>query len=58
MIEWHNNLNMHYYQNEDGYMEVVDILAIQCLVGRVFDCGWWTIIDHSGKLARAEAVED
>ena len=57
-IERHNDLDMHYYRNEDGYTEIVDISAIQCLVGRVFDRGWWTIIDRSGKLARAEAVED
>ena len=57
-IERDNDLDMHYYRNEDGYTEVVDISAIQCLVGRVFDHGWWTIIDRSGKLARAEAVED
>jgi hypothetical protein len=57
-IERQNDLDMHYYRNEDGYTEVVDIAAIQCLVGRVFDRGWWTIIDRSGKLARAEAVEE
>ena len=51
-------LDLHYYRNEKGYTEVVDITAIQCLVGRVFDRGWWTIIDRSGKLARAEAVEN
>lgn len=48
---------MHYYQNEDGYMELVDITAIQCLLGQVFDRGWWTIIDRSGNLARAEVEE-
>jgi hypothetical protein len=57
-IERHNDLDMHYYQNEDGYTEVVDITAIQCLVARVFDRGWWTIIDRSGKLARVEAAEE
>jgi hypothetical protein len=57
-IERQNMLDMHYYRNEEGYTEVVDISAIQCLVGRIFDRGWWTIIDRSGKLARAEAVED
>jgi hypothetical protein len=51
-------LDLHYYKNEDGYTEVVDITAIQCLVARVFDHGWWTIIDRSGKLARVEAVEE
>ena len=54
----HNNLNMHYYQKEDGYTEVVDIAEIQCLVGHVFNQGWWTIIVHSWKLAHAKAVED
>jgi hypothetical protein len=57
-IERQNDLDMHYYQNEDGYTELVDIAAIQCLVGRVFDRGWWTILDRSGKLACAEAVEE
>jgi hypothetical protein len=57
-IERDNDLDMHYYRKEDGYTEVVDISAIQCLVGRVFDRGWWTIIDRSGKLARAEAFEE
>ena len=52
------DLDLHYYRNEDGYTEVVDITAIQCLVARVFDRGWWTIIDRSGKLARVEAVEE
>ena len=44
-IERYNDLDMHYYHNEDGYTEIVDIAAIQCLVGRIFDRGWWTIID-------------
>ena len=59
-IERHdvNGLDIHYYRNEDGYTEVVDISAIQCLVARVFDRGWWTILDRSGKLARAEAVDE
>ena len=57
-IERQNDLDMHYYRNENGYTEIVDISAIQCLVARIFDRGWWTIIDRSGKLARVEAVED
>ncbi|KAF8955921.1 hypothetical protein BDZ97DRAFT_1854368 [Flammula alnicola] len=57
-IERHNDLDMHYYRNEQGRTEVVDIAAIQCLVGRVFDRGWWVIIDRSGKLARAEAFAE
>ena len=57
-IEHYNNLDMYYYRNEDGYTEIVDIAAIQCLVGRVFNHGWWTIIDQSGKLAHAEALEE
>ena len=53
-IERENDLDMHYYWKE-GYTELVDI---QCLVGCIFDCGWWTIIDRSGKLARAKAFEE
>lgn len=53
-IERSNDLDMHYYRSEEGYTEVVDLEAVQCLVGRVFDRGWWTVIDRSGKLARAE----
>ena len=59
-IERHhdNDLDMHFYQKDNGYTEMVDIVSIQCLVGHIWDHGWWTIIDHSGKLAHAEAVEE
>ena len=56
-IEHENDLDMHYYWKE-GYTELVDITAIQCLVGHIFNHGWWTIIDRSGKLARAVAFEE
>jgi hypothetical protein len=52
------DLDLHYYWNEEGYTEVVDISAIQCLVACVFDRGWWTVIDHSGKLARVDPEAD
>jgi hypothetical protein len=54
-IKYSNDLDMHFYQSEEGYTELVDIATVQCLVGRVFDRGWWTVIDRSGKLARASA---
>jgi hypothetical protein len=57
-IKRSNDLDMHYYQGEDGYTEIVDITSIQCLVGRIFDRDWWTVIDRSGKLARPEALEE
>ena len=58
-IERHDDdLDMHYYWNENGYTEIVDITSVQCLVGRISDRGWWAIIDQSGKLAHAEAVEE
>ena len=57
MIEHENDLGMHYYRNE-GYIELVNITAIQCLVSRIFDHGWWMIIDCNGKLARAKAFEE
>ena len=57
-IKRSNDLDIHYYRSEEGYTEIVDISTIQCLVGRVFDCDWWAVIDRSGKLARAEALEE
>jgi hypothetical protein len=36
-----------------GPVEVIDLNAIQAVVGRVNDRGCWTIIDRSGDLARA-----
>lgn len=51
-IEDKNDLDMHYYKTH-GRTEVVDITTVQCLVGRIKDRGSWTIIDRSGKLARA-----
>jgi hypothetical protein len=51
-IEEKTNLDMHYYKTH-GRTEVVDITTVQCLVGRVRDCGSWIIIDRSGNLARA-----
>ena len=51
-IEEKNELDMHHYKMH-GRTEVVDITTVQCLVGRIKDRGSWTIIDRSGKLARA-----
>jgi len=50
-----NGLGMQYYQKE-SHTEVVDIGTIQCLVGRIFDRNWWTIIDRSTELARLHPV--
>ncbi|KAF9472199.1 hypothetical protein BDN70DRAFT_887261 [Pholiota conissans] len=41
---------------QDGPIEVVDLNAIQCVVGRVHDRGKWAIIDCSGAFAQAEIV--
>jgi hypothetical protein len=46
---------LHTYK-EHKPIEVVDLQAIQSVVGRVFDRGVWTIIDRSGELARATFV--
>jgi len=35
-----HKLDMHYYKKL-GRTDVVDIRAVQCLVGRVRDRGWW-----------------
>ncbi|EIN14532.1 hypothetical protein PUNSTDRAFT_59555 [Punctularia strigosozonata HHB-11173 SS5] len=54
----HPRLDIHYYKR-DGRLEVVDLTAIQCLVGRipVPTSNEWAIIDRSGTLARALYVE-
>jgi hypothetical protein len=57
-IERRNDLDMPYYQKEDGAIDLVDIATIQCLVGRIFDRGWWVIIDRSGQVARTESLEE
>jgi len=50
-------------ENEDGLWEYsttksvphfVDLNAIACVVGRVYDRGRWTFIDRSGPTARVE----
>ncbi|KIY52508.1 hypothetical protein FISHEDRAFT_35124, partial [Fistulina hepatica ATCC 64428] len=43
---------------EMGAYNVVDMTCVQCLVGRVYDCGQWTIIDWTGALQRAFYVPD
>ncbi|EIN05119.1 hypothetical protein PUNSTDRAFT_29607, partial [Punctularia strigosozonata HHB-11173 SS5] len=50
----HPRLDIHYYERT-GRLEVVDVTAIQCLVGRipVPTSNEWAIIDRSGTLARA-----
>ena len=54
-----HRLDIHYY-SQYGSLSVVDIQCIQCLVGRVPDSagGGWGIVDRSGTLARALAVDD
>ena len=37
-----------------GGLEAVDIGLIQCVVGRIFDRGKWTIIDRSGTRAHVD----
>ena len=45
-------LDTLYYQ-EMGKIEVVDLLSIQCVIGRIYDRSEWAIIDRSDPLARA-----
>ena len=48
-----NGLDIHFYSGL-GAMHLIDINSVQCLVGRVKDCGrGWALIDRSGPLARA-----
>jgi hypothetical protein len=51
-------LDLHFY-SQMGAMNVVDVTALQCLVGRVPDGkDSWAIIDRSGSLARAMYLDD
>ncbi|KAH9946895.1 hypothetical protein B0H21DRAFT_857356 [Amylocystis lapponica] len=47
-------------ENKAGPIEVVDLAAIQCLVGRVYDTQrkWWGFIDRSGPLAQAAFIDE
>ncbi|EPQ49976.1 hypothetical protein GLOTRDRAFT_67190 [Gloeophyllum trabeum ATCC 11539] len=47
------------FYREEGRTEVVDLAAVQCVVGRVYDDvrKWWAIIDRSGPLAQPIFVE-
>lgn len=52
-----DNLDIHLYSNM-GPLDIVDVTAVQCLIGRVPDSEQkWGIIDRSGALARAIAEE-
>ncbi|KAG1906659.1 uncharacterized protein F5891DRAFT_941884 [Suillus fuscotomentosus] len=48
-------LDIHFYSSLNDTLDIVDIVCLQCLVGRVpMDGGrQWAIIDRSGNLARA-----
>jgi hypothetical protein len=50
-------LDFHCY-SKLGKLDVVDMMAVQCLVGRVPDGMGWVIIDRSGSLARATINDD
>ncbi|KAI8990584.1 hypothetical protein BD414DRAFT_459234 [Trametes punicea] len=52
------DLAMPFYRKE-GSLEVVDLAAVQCVVGRVYDSrrNWWAIIDRSGPYAQAEFID-
>ncbi|KAJ3501992.1 hypothetical protein NLJ89_g9087 [Agrocybe chaxingu] len=53
-----DSLDIHFY-SKSGPTHIVDIKAVQCLVGRVRDGDrGWALIDRSGSLARAIALED
>ena len=55
-----NGLDLHYY-SKMGWIEIVDMNCVQCVVGRVKDLNTttgWVIIDRSGSLARAVFSEE
>ncbi|KAI0694856.1 hypothetical protein C8Q76DRAFT_634372 [Earliella scabrosa] len=54
-----HRLDIHFYK-QYGPLDVMDIQCIQCVVGRVPDSATqgWGLIDRSGSLARALAIDD
>ncbi|KAJ7362705.1 hypothetical protein DFH08DRAFT_910807 [Mycena albidolilacea] len=51
-----SGLDVHFYSRA-GALDVIDIITVQSLVGRVKDVSnEWAVIDRSGVLARAEWV--
>ncbi|RDX48609.1 hypothetical protein OH76DRAFT_1520526 [Lentinus brumalis] len=54
-VEAFDDLGNRYYKDM-GATEVVDLNAIQCVVGRIKDRKQWAIIDRSGPLAQAAFV--
>ena len=53
----HKGLGLHPYSRL-GALNFVDLMNVQCLVGRVRDRNHWTILDRSGTLARAVYTDD
>ncbi|KIJ69616.1 hypothetical protein HYDPIDRAFT_106255 [Hydnomerulius pinastri MD-312] len=52
------SLDIHFYSTVGTTLDIVDIVCLQCLVGRIpIDGGRWALIDRSGSLARAEFAE-
>ena len=51
-----DTLDIHDY-SKDGSLHVVDVTSIQCLVARVKDETYWSILDRSGTLARAISAD-
>ena len=46
------------YYSREGRLEVVDIVCVQCLVGRVKDGNEWAIVDRSNDSARPVFVTE
>ncbi|KAF9230264.1 hypothetical protein BU15DRAFT_83853 [Melanogaster broomeanus] len=52
------SLDIHFYTSLGTSLDIVDIVCVQCLVGRIpMDRGRWALVDRSGNLARAEFTE-
>ncbi|KIJ65988.1 hypothetical protein HYDPIDRAFT_87730 [Hydnomerulius pinastri MD-312] len=52
------SLDIHFYTALGVTLDIVDIVCVQCLVGRVpIGGGRWALVDRSGSLARAEFDE-
>jgi hypothetical protein len=48
LVDAFNSLGTKYY-SKLGPLEIIDLVCVQCLIGRVWASHRWAIIDRSGR---------
>ena len=41
-----DHFQIQYYQNL-GHINIIDLNQMKCVIGHIWDCGKWAIVDHS-----------